>query len=63
MFEALDPDMTFACYGPPVVYWSYSVAVSDMEEEEFDSYMVPLEEFRGAGYRLLETDNWGYFTC
>nr|QEJ81490.1 cytochrome c oxidase subunit 2 [Luciola sp. FM23] len=36
-------------------YWSYEF--SDFKKEEFDSYMIPMDEQKNFSFRLLEVDN------
>nr|YP_009505011.1 cytochrome c oxidase subunit II [Luciola curtithorax]AWW89604.1 cytochrome c oxidase subunit II [Luciola curtithorax] len=36
-------------------YWSYEF--SDFKKEEFDSYMIPMNEQKNFSFRLLEVDN------
>nr|YP_010180290.1 cytochrome c oxidase subunit II [Haemadipsa crenata]QVD39093.1 cytochrome c oxidase subunit 2 [Haemadipsa crenata] len=52
--EISDPLVTIKTMGHQW-YWSYQY--SDLNQIEFDSYMLPTEELKLGDYRLLEVDN------
>nr|YP_009455557.2 cytochrome c oxidase subunit II [Xenoturbella japonica] len=52
--ETINPAMTIKAVGHQW-YWSYEY--SDLENVEFDSYMLPQEELKEGDLRLLEVDN------
>nr|UXD79066.1 cytochrome c oxidase subunit II [Prorhinotermes inopinatus] len=54
MDEIHNPALTLSAVGHQW-YWSYEY--SDFTKLEFDSYMVPQEEYQGGAFRLLDTDN------
>lgn len=52
--EVRDPSITLKTVGHQW-YWSYEY--SDFNQVEFDSYIIPYNEIRENGFRLLEVDN------
>nr|AIY61570.1 cytochrome c oxidase subunit 2 [Prorhinotermes canalifrons]QOE88767.1 cytochrome c oxidase subunit II [Prorhinotermes canalifrons] len=54
MDEIHNPALTLSAVGHQW-YWSYEY--SDFTKLEFDSYMVPQEEYQSGTFRLLDTDN------
>nr|AIY62025.1 cytochrome c oxidase subunit 2 [Glossotermes oculatus]URH16504.1 cytochrome c oxidase subunit II [Glossotermes oculatus] len=54
MDEVQFPSVTLKTVGHQW-YWSYEY--SDFTSTEFDSYMIPQEEYNKGMFRLLETDN------
>nr|WMY24003.1 cytochrome c oxidase subunit II [Psammotermes sp.] len=54
MDEVHNPTMTLKAVGHQW-YWSYEY--SDFTKLEFDSYMMPQEEYQKMMFRLLDTDN------
>nr|WMY24276.1 cytochrome c oxidase subunit II [Prorhinotermes molinoi] len=54
MDEIHSPALTLSAVGHQW-YWSYEY--SDFTKLEFDSYMVPQEEYQSGAFRLLDTDN------
>nr|AIY62116.1 cytochrome c oxidase subunit 2 [Termitogeton planus]QNU09887.1 cytochrome c oxidase subunit II [Termitogeton planus]URH16608.1 cytochrome c oxidase subunit II [Termitogeton planus] len=54
MDEIHSPAMTLKTVGHQW-YWSYEY--SDFTKLEFDSYMIPQEEYQTSMFRLLDTDN------
>lgn len=53
--EVVEPSVTVKVVGHQW-YWSYEYGEED-EEIEFESYMLPEEELKEGGLRLLEVDN------
>ena len=58
MDEITDPSLTVSVEGHQW-YWSYEYPdfISDYEELEFDSYLVPESDLEQGGLRMLEVDN------
>nr|ACL50766.1 cytochrome oxidase subunit II [Harpalus rufipes] len=52
--EVSNPLMTLKSIGHQW-YWSYEY--SDFKILEFDSYMIPINELKNSGFRLLDVDN------
>nr|QXM16950.1 cytochrome c oxidase subunit 2 [Neoneuromus sikkimmensis] len=52
--EISDPAITFKAIGHQW-YWSYEY--SDFLNNEFDSYMIPMNEMMSNSFRLLDVDN------
>nr|QIJ98702.1 cytochrome c oxidase subunit II [Chionea crassipes gracilistyla]QXM16963.1 cytochrome c oxidase subunit 2 [Neoneuromus orientalis] len=52
--EISDPAITFKAIGHQW-YWSYEY--SDFMNNEFDSYMIPMNEMTADSFRLLDVDN------
>nr|QXM16989.1 cytochrome c oxidase subunit 2 [Neoneuromus fenestralis] len=52
--EISDPTITFKAIGHQW-YWSYEY--SDFMNNEFDSYMIPMNEMTSDSFRLLDVDN------
>nr|YP_009164782.1 cytochrome c oxidase subunit II [Neoneuromus tonkinensis]AKA94234.1 cytochrome c oxidase subunit II [Neoneuromus tonkinensis] len=52
--EISDPAITFKAIGHQW-YWSYEY--SDFMNNEFDSYMIPMNEMTNDSFRLLDVDN------
>lgn len=56
MEEAIDPSLTVKATGHQW-YWSYEYSDYNIDNIEFDSYMLPVYELNKGDSRLLEVDN------